>query len=151
MRNDNSSGPAYVGTGTGTTAPEQYTAISPSNPSSTTPIQPGQTTQLRSTQTGSYCRLVPLPSNSSQLGMLCDLPSPSGATVLTYMGSGLSTAEGVPLVATGPGAPLLLANTTAVPAGPNASQLSFPLAPSAGEGTARQREHCLWYVPLSTM
>ena len=140
MRTDNATGAAYAGSGTGTTAPEQYAALSPSNLASTTPIQPGQTTILRSNQTGQYCRLQPWPSSSSgQLGMVCDLPTATGATVLTYTGSGLSTPEGVPLVATGPGAPLLLANTTTTPPGPTDSQLTFPLAPSSGGVQVAQR------------
>ena len=113
MRTDNSSSPATVGTGTGGTAPEQYLAFHAGNLNSSSPIQPYTSTLLQSVQTGLYCRLAPLPSNSTQIGMVCDQPSASGATPLTYTGDGLSY-NGIDLVATGPGQPLLLDNTTAI-------------------------------------
>ena len=112
---------------TGTTLPEIYTAYHPNNMGSSVPIQPGETAILQNEQTGQYCQLRGLPSNSSQLGMFCDQPTPATATVMTYTGSGLSY-QGQPLVASGPLAPLLLANTTKVPPGPMDDNLSFPPA-----------------------
>jgi hypothetical protein len=94
---------------------------------STVPIQPGETAILQNEQTGQYCQLRGLPSNSTQLGMFCDQPTPATATVMTYTGSGLSY-QGQPLVAAGPLAPLLLSNTTTVPPGPMDDNLSFPPA-----------------------
>ena len=64
-------------------------------------------------QTGQWCQLRPLPSNTSQIGMICDQPTPDTATVMTYTGSGLAY-NGVDLVASGAGQPLLLENTTAL-------------------------------------
>ena len=125
VRTDNSSSPATAGTGTGGTAPEQYLAFHAGNLSSSSPIQPYTSTLLQSVQTGLYCRLAPLPSNSTQIGMVCDQPSASGATALTYTGSGLSY-NGIDLVATGPGQPLLLDNTTASPVqGPTGDNLTL--------------------------
>jgi hypothetical protein len=57
--------------------------------------------------------------------MLCDQPTAATATPLTYTGTGLSSAEGVPLVASGPGAPLVLANTTTTPPAPDSNSLTF--------------------------
>jgi hypothetical protein len=133
VRNDNTSSLAYTGSGGGTTAAEQYTAVNPSNPTSTSPIQPGHAALLFNKETGKFCRLQPLATNMTQIGMVCDLPSPSGATPLTYTGNGLSTSTGVPLVASGPGQPLLLANTTASQPGPNDAVLYLPQAPPLGE------------------
>jgi hypothetical protein len=129
VRTDNSSSPATAGTGTGTgtggTAPEQYLAFHAGNLTSSSPIQPYTTTVLQSVQTGLYCRLAPLPSNTTQIGMVCDQASASTATVLTYTGDGLSY-NGIDLVATGPGQPLLLENTTASPVpGPTADNLTL--------------------------
>ena len=111
----------------GTTLPEIYTAYHPSNMGSSVPIQPGETAILQNQQTGQYCQLRGLPSNSSQMGMFCDQPTPATATVMTYTGSGLSY-QGQPLVATGQYAPLLLSNTTKVPPGPMDDNLTFPPA-----------------------
>jgi hypothetical protein len=125
VRSDNTTSAAYPSSGNGSTLPEQYTALHPSSLSSTSPIQAGQATILRSSQTGQYCRLQPLASNATQLGMVCDLASPTGSTAFIYTGSGLSTSDGVPLVSTGPGAPLLLVNTTAITPGVPDGQLAF--------------------------
>ena len=136
---DNGSSPAYVGNGTGSTPAEQFTAYSPSNATASS-ILPGETAILRSNLTGLYCRLAPLPSNSTQLGMVCDQPTAATATPLTYTGSGLSTTNGVPLVAAGPGAPLLLANTSTSPVTPSSTNITFPVAPQGEEaGSGIQR------------
>ena len=137
VRTDNASSPAYVGNGTGGTPPEQYVAYPPSNPTGSA-ILPGQTAILRSNQTGLFCRLAPLPSNSTQLGLVCDQPTAATATPLTYTGSGLSS-NGVPLVSSGPGAPMLLANTTTVPATSGASNMTFPQAPTGEQPPPRQQ------------
>jgi hypothetical protein len=47
VRVDNTSVPAYVGTGNGTSPPEQFTAYHPGAINSTEPLQPGDTTILR--------------------------------------------------------------------------------------------------------
>jgi hypothetical protein len=65
VRNDNTSNLAFVGTGTGLSAPEQYTAYNRSDLADPTPIAPGETTLMRNTQTGLYCRLVPVPAGYS--------------------------------------------------------------------------------------
>ena len=133
VRDDNSSSPAYTAAGTGDTAAEQFVAISPSAPNSISPIQPGQTAILQSVATGQYCRLAPI-GTGTELGMVCDQPTAATATPLTYTGSGLSYA-GVPLVATSAGAPLVLANTTTTPPGPDADNLAFKPA-GESEGSA---------------
>ena len=140
VRSDNGSSPAYATAGSGETAPEQYLAYDPANPASTDPIQPGDTTILKSVETGQYCRLAPSPANSTQLVVLCDQPTAATATPLTYTGSGLSY-NGVPLVATGPGAPLMLANTTTAPVGSTDEQLTFHLT---GEGRRAVVRSCVW-------
>jgi hypothetical protein len=125
VRTDNSSSPATVGTGTGGSRPEQYLAYHADNLNSTSPIQPYDTAVLRSVETGLWCRLTPLPSNTTQIGMVCDQATPATGTVLTYTGDGLSY-NGIDLVATGPGQPLLLENTTAVPVpGPTKDNLTI--------------------------
>ena len=86
MRNDNGSSPAYLGAGNGTSPPEIYTAYHPGALGSSVPIQPGQSAILTNSETGLYCQLRGLPSNSSQLGMFCDQPTPDTATVMTYTG-----------------------------------------------------------------
>jgi hypothetical protein len=125
VRSDNSSSPATVGTGTGGTAPEQYLAFHPDNLDSTSPIEPYDTAVLRSVETGLWCRLAPLTSNTTQIGMICDQPTAATGTTLTYTGDGLSY-NGIDLVASGPGQPLLLENTTTAPvAGPTADNLTI--------------------------
>ena len=114
VRTDNTSGMAYSGSGNGSTAPEQYTAYHATNTSERSPVLPGQTTLLQSEQTGMWCRLAPLPSNSTQIGMVCDQPTSATAVSFTYTGDGLAV-DGVKLLAAGPGQPLLLANTTSAP------------------------------------
>jgi hypothetical protein len=131
VRVDNITAPAFVAYGTGTSPAEQFIAAHPAAPDSTAPIQPGQTAILRSVATAAYCRLVPMPANTTQLGVVCDQPSAATATPLLYSGSGLSY-NGVPLAATAPGAPLLMANTTAAPATPTSDDLTFPAAITGG-------------------
>ena len=127
VRNDNSTAFGYGSNGTGITEPEQYTAYDPDNPAGTDPIKTGDTTILKNVETGQYCRLAPLPTNSTQLGMICDQANASTATVFTYTGYGLAY-NGIPMVSTGPGEPLLLGNTTSLPIDANDDQLGFPLA-----------------------
>ena len=137
VRSDNSSSPATVGSGSGSSPPEQYLAYHADNLNSTSLIQPYDTAVLRSVETGLWCRLVPLPSNATQIGMVCDQPTSATAVVFTYTGDGLAV-DGIQLVASGPGQPLLLANTTTtpVPAG-TADNLTFvPVANPAGEQAA---------------
>ena len=137
VRTDNTTGLAYVGSGNGSTAPEQYVAYHGPDTSNMTPVQPGQTTYLQSEQTGMWCRLVPSPSNSTQIGMVCDQPTSATAVLFTYTGDGLAV-DGVQLVAGGTGQPLLLANTTTTPVtSGTADNLTFvPVANPAGEWLA---------------
>jgi hypothetical protein len=142
VRNDNLTNYAYVGSGNGTTPPEMFLAYHAGNTSDKNPIEPGQTTLLQNAETGMWCQLRPLPSNTSQIGMICDQPTPDTATVMTYTGSGLAY-NGVDLVASGPGLPLLLENTTAV-AITNDTLTFVPvevLGESAGGGWL-----CMWRV-----
>jgi hypothetical protein len=125
VRSDNTSNYAYPGNGTGITPPEQYLAYHPGNLIDGSPIDPYETAILRNVQTGLYCQLRPLPSNATQIGMICDQPTPATATIMTYTGDGLSY-NGNALVSAGPGQPLLLKNTSSVPVpGPTADNLTF--------------------------
>jgi hypothetical protein len=75
--------------------------------------------------TGLWCQLRALPSNTTQIGLICDQPTPDNATVLTYTGSGLSY-NGIDLVSSGLGQPLLLENTTStIVTGPDADNLTI--------------------------
>jgi hypothetical protein len=132
VRTDNVSSPATVGSGFGGRPEEQYLAYHPDNLTDSSPVKPYETAVLLNVATGLWCRLAPLPSNTSQLGMLCDQNSPAMATNMTYTGDGLSY-DGVALVASGPGQPLLLENTTAAPVpGPTADNLLLVPAPVGG-------------------
>jgi hypothetical protein len=81
-----------------------------------------------------WCRLVPSPSNATQIGMVCDQPTSATAVAFTYTGDGLAV-DGIKLVAPGPGQPLMLANTTTAPiTSPTADNLTFvPVVNPAGE------------------
>ena len=114
VRSDNTSSPAYAGNGTGSTPQEQYIAYHPNNTSDTSSIDPYESILLKSVETGLWCQLRPLPSNSTQIGMICDQATPATATPMTFTGSGLSY-NGIDLVASAPGQPLLLENTTSAP------------------------------------
>ena len=134
VRTDNTSGAAYPGSGDGSTKPEQFVAQDPANPNSVMPILPGNTTVLKSSLTGLYCRLGAVGTGSEQ-GMICDQPTPATATQFTYSGTGLSVG-GVPMVSSGPGAPLVLANTTTSAVISSSGSLSFPPAgPDLAPGT----------------
>lgn len=129
VRTDNTSSPATAGSGSGGTEPEQYLAFHPDSLGSTSPIEPYQTAVLQSVETGLWCRLAPLSSNQTQIGMVCDQATAATGTPLTYTGDGLRY-HGVDLVSSGPGQPLLLDNTTRTPvAGPLADNLTLALAP----------------------
>ena len=69
-------------------------------------------------------------------GMVCDQPTAATATVMTYTGSGLSY-NGIPLVATAPGQPLVLTNSTTFPG----NTLTFlPAEPGAARSTRSERQ-----------
>jgi hypothetical protein len=68
---------------------------------------------------------------------VCDQPTAATAQVFTYTGAGLAV-DGVPMVSTGPGAPLVLANSTTQPLSGSSDDLSFPL----GEYSSRHRPDC---------
>jgi hypothetical protein len=55
VRNDNITAAATVGSGDGSTAPEQYVAFNPTNLADTQPVQPGSTAILKSVQVGWKC------------------------------------------------------------------------------------------------
>jgi hypothetical protein len=110
VRTDTTPGAATVGSGNGTSLPEQYVAYTPSNLASTAPVQPGDTAILRSRLTGQFCKLATLPSGKQ--GMVCDQATAATATVFKYTGSGLEY-NNQPLVATGAGQPLVLAGSGA--------------------------------------
>ncbi len=110
IRSDNASAFAYLGSGNGLSPPEVYYAYHAGNLTLKTPISPGQTLVMSSSQTGLYCRLLPLLSQPSLQGMRCDVADPSAATVMTYSGYGL-TYNGVPLYASLTGGPLVLNST----------------------------------------
>jgi hypothetical protein len=55
MRNDNITAAATVGSGDGSTAPEQYVAFNPNNLADAQPVQPGSTAILKSVQVGWQC------------------------------------------------------------------------------------------------
>jgi hypothetical protein len=132
VRNDNTSSAAYLGTGDGLSPAEQYIAIDPLDPSSTTPIAAGETTILKNLATGQFCRLTDisaLPGSTQAAGtqgLVCDQPTAATATIITYTGNGLAY-NGTPLVAAGPGQPLVLNGTSGTPA--EDGTLAFPLAP----------------------
>jgi hypothetical protein len=119
VRNDNTSSAAYLGTGNGLSPAERYIAYDPTRPSSTTPIEAGQTAILKNLATGQFCRLMDismLPGSmqaAGTQGMVCDQPSAATATAMTYTGNGLAY-NGTPLVAAGPGQPLVLNAAAAV-------------------------------------
>ena len=143
LRTDSSTSPTAVGTGDGSTPPESYTAVDPNNPSSTTPLAPNSPVQLRSTQTGQWCRLAPLPADSDPCttqGLLCDQPTASTATSLTWSGNGLQY-NGVTLGEVHSGGALTLSNDPAC-LKPCADKL-LPDPLGAGElhaqGTGRSR------------
>ncbi len=104
--------------------------------------------------TGQFCRLTDismLPGSTQAAGtqgMVCDQPTATTATVMTYTGSGLAY-NGTPLVAIGgPLSPLVLTNGTAP-----TDILTFPLAPP-GECRCELRPQgslasCTDYIPVS--
>jgi hypothetical protein len=94
--------------------------------SSQSPIQPGGSVYIQNLATGHFCKLAPLATNATQLGLLCNQMTAGTATAFLYTGTGLA-AGGQQLVATGVGQPLLLANTTTAPV----SSLAFGLTISA--------------------
>ena len=145
VRNDNATDPAYVGNGNGLTPPEQYVAYHP-NLTDPSNIDPYESMLLQSVETGLWCQLRALPSNGSRIGMICDQPTPGTATVMTYTGSGLSY-NGIDLVASAPGQPLLLENTTSAPvAGGSVDGLT--IAPAL-TGAHDQAYTWLLYLPVA--
>ncbi len=138
---------AYVSNGTGTSPQEQYLCYHPDR-NDLSLIMPGEVAVFQSMQTGLWCRIAPLDSNSSAvsgsaalLGMLCDQASAAAADNITYIGDGLAFL-GTPLVAQGRGQPLLLANASDSGQG----NLSLPVAPPQPGGPRMQllaRPACL--------
>ena len=124
VRTDGVDNPAVAGSGDGSSKPEQYSAVDPANPNSVNPIKAGQTTVIKSAQTGLYCRLASV-NEAGEMGMICDQESSSTATPFTYTGSGLAV-NGIPMVQTTPGGPLVLANSTRTPLTATSDDLTFP-------------------------
>jgi hypothetical protein len=108
IRNDNTTTPAYLGTGTGNTYPEQYTAVDPANALSADPIAAGGLAILKNKKTGKYCQLVPVPTapsmqvrrsagniwcfNLYQVLACCLLPAPPKPTAMVGVGWSCSMA-----------------------------------------------------------
>jgi hypothetical protein len=91
--------------------PERYSMHSPANLSSTDTAMPGNATYLKSLQTGLFCRLASIttlraqsavassttastvrlssivPRSCATQGVLCDQPTTSTATLLTFTGT----------------------------------------------------------------
>jgi hypothetical protein len=65
-------------------------------------IPAGAQVLLKSISTGRYCRLSPLPANTSLTGLLCDQSYASGAAVLLYSGVGLQLLNGTHITPSGP-------------------------------------------------
>jgi hypothetical protein len=155
VRTDNLTNFAYVGPNDGKQQPpEVFWAFHPSNPADPSPIDPGETAQFRNAQTGKYCRIAQLPAgyilsqpvsaldteassagarhllqtptSCATQGIVCDLDTIAGATILTYTGSGLSF-NGVPLVQSPVSKTLLLSANPACTA-PGGDRITFPPA-----------------------
>lgn len=75
------------------TIEEQFRAVSPLDPSGNGLIDPGEPILLQSLATGQYCKLAPLPSNATLIGLRCSQASASMASVLRYNGDGLQVGE----------------------------------------------------------
>jgi hypothetical protein len=150
LRVDNTSNYAYVGNGTGTTAPEKFLAYDPRDPSRSFSIGEGNYTLLRNLETGLWCRLAVyntstasstapyrprkgsftrglLAGNGSVIvwGCLCDQPTASTATEFQYSRRGLMY-QGVPMVAQAMFYPLLWSNTTPLPGSGSLSVTTLP-------------------------
>jgi hypothetical protein len=52
VRNDNTTTPAYLGSGSGSSYPEQYAVVDPANVTGVSPIMPGSPVLLKNKQTG---------------------------------------------------------------------------------------------------
>jgi hypothetical protein len=108
---------------------EFFIAYHPDDISRTDPIDTSQPAILQNVATGQWCRLAPLPSNETQIGLICDADEPSQATVMDYTGSSMSV-NGNDLVAWGgDGSQLLLSNTTDAPPPPPGSEASMSVRP----------------------
>lgn len=88
VRVDNTSVPAYVGTGNGTSPPEQFKAYHPGAINSTEPLQPGDTTILRNMvrhfklQPLVACQASPVSSAADRgLSAVCDTCTKSPVTI----------------------------------------------------------------------
>jgi hypothetical protein len=102
---------------------EMFVAYHPDNTSSTDLIDPSEPAILKNVGTGLWCRLASLPSNATQIGLICDAPDPSQATVMDYTGNSMAI-QGNELVAWGgDGSVMLLTNTTDVAPPPPGSGL----------------------------
>ncbi len=129
VRNDNVTNYAYVGKGDGKTPPEMYIAYRPGRLDSPDPIMAGETTIFKNIETGLWCRLAPFsPQATCRIqGMLCDQSSPSGATILTYTGTGLAF-QGTPLVQQPVTGTLVLSSDPSCRE-PGGDKFTFPPAP----------------------
>ena len=84
-----------------------------------------QTSSFKSSKSASR-GLLQVPSSCATQGVLCDLDSPTGATILTYTGYGMSY-NGVPLVQSPNSKTLLLSSDPACTV-PGGEQMTFPPA-----------------------
>lgn len=140
VRNDQVGNFSRVGTGTGTTPPEQFVFFHPDQPLDPSPISQNETTVFKNVHTGLWCRLAPYTSRASSAcstqGVLCDQGAAADATVLTYTGTGLSF-NGVPLVKE-PGSATLLLSADPACATPGGEIFTFPPGEWAGTASGPQ-------------
>jgi hypothetical protein len=146
LRVDNLANYAYVGNGTGTTAPEKFIGYNPLDPGSPASITAGGYVLLRSMQTGLWCRLAVyngtvtnfrrgkaslsrglLQVNSTTIvwGMLGDQPTAATATQFIYSRRGLVYLD-TAMVAQAMFYPLLWSNQTVLPGTSNISVNTLP-------------------------
>ena len=67
VRNDNTTTPAYLGSGDGTSSPETYLAVHPANALSTSPIKPGGSILIKNKQVGAKQGGIAMPAAGSCL------------------------------------------------------------------------------------
>ncbi len=89
---------------------------------------------LYNSATGAYCRVADLPADSDPCttqGLVCDSPTPAGATSLTWTGNGF-TYNGTPLVRLASGSTMVF-NSDPACAVPSTGEFSAAPAPTGGQ------------------
>lgn len=144
MRVDDAASLAYAGPGMTVIqalnlSPQQlFLPYNANNLLSTEPINPFSSMLLKSMKTGLWCRLVLVPGDATQTGMVCDLADPAAANVFTYTGRSISYESAALVVKGEAGALLLLDNTGSGLFGPG-SVIPQQVAPGGG---LQQGEGC---------